>query len=169
MVDLLSLNLAPAYMMLRYGLLTGLILTLGACALPPSERPLTRPALLEPASAGLAGELARVATLSPDQRRREVAELENGRLDDTRRFQLAALLERDDSVESLERSLKTLNALGELDARSQALVEQMKKSLRARLDNRQLAARNAELQDKLEQIKALEKSLQQRNAPQKNP
>lgn len=156
-------------MMHRSVLLTGLLFTLSACALPPSERPLPRPALFESASPGLIVELARIASLSAEQRRRELAELDGSRLDDTRRFQLAALLERDDSSESLERSLKHLNALGELDARSQALVDQMKKSLRARLDNRQLAARNAELQDKLEQIKALEKSLQQRSATQRAP
>lgn len=156
-------------MMHRLGLLTGLLFTLSACALPPSERPLSRPTLFESVSPGLIGELARVSSLSAEQRRRELAELEGSRLDDTRRFQLAALLERDDSSESLERSLKNLNALGDLDARSQALVDQMKKSLRARLDNRQLAARNAELQDKIEQIKALEKSLQQRSATQKAP
>jgi hypothetical protein len=45
----------------------------------------------------------------------------------------------------------------------------MKRSLRARLELRQQSARNAELQDKLEQIKALEKSLQQRSTAPKNP
>ena len=58
-------------------------------------------------ASGLINELARVSALSAEQRRRELADLEGTRLDDTRRFQLAALLERDDSVEALERSLKT--------------------------------------------------------------
>ncbi len=149
------------------GLLAGLLLTLGACTMPP-ERPAPRPHP-EPAVAAWTADLARISALSGDQRRRELAELESGRLDDARRFQLAALLERDDSVEALERSLKTLNAIGEVDARTQALVDLMKRSIRARLDNRQLAARNTELQDRLEQIKSLEKSLQQRSAPLKSP
>lgn len=155
-------------MTLQSGLLAGLLLTLSACALPP-EWPAPHAPLAGFAAAGLAGELARVSTLSAEQRRRELAELEGARLDDTRRFQLAALLERDDSMEALERSLKTLNAIGDLDTRSQSLVDLMKKSLRARIENRQLTARNAELQGKLEQIKTLEKSLQQRNAPLKTP
>lgn len=156
-------------------LLIVLLLSLSACAVPPAERPQPRSAQTErtiqtePSPPGLIGELARVSVLSGEQRRRELAELDGTRLDDARRFQLAALLERDDSLESLERSLKNLNALGDLDARSQALVDQMKKSLKARIENRQLAARNAELQDKLDQIKALEKSLQQRSAPLKTP
>ncbi|MBT9567536.1 MAG: hypothetical protein IV085_04485 [Thiobacillus sp.] len=156
-------------MTLRSGILTAILLSLGACALPPPDRPVPRATHTESTPPALIGELARIAALTVDQRRRELAELDGARLDDTRRFQLAALLERDDSPDALERSLKNLNALGDLDARSQALVEQMKKSLKARIENRQLAARNAELQDKLEQIKALEKSLQQRSAPLKNP
>jgi hypothetical protein len=155
-------------MMLKTLLTAGLLLTLSACALPPEwSTPRLRQA--DPAASTLTGELARISALSAEQRRRELTDLENTRLTDTRRFQLAALLERDDSVEALERSLKTLNAIGDLDPRSQALVELMKKSLKTRIENRQLAARNAELQDKLDQIKALEKSLQQRNAPAKAP
>ncbi len=152
----------------KTALIAGLLLTLSACALPP-EWPLPRQRPAEPAASTLTGELARVGALSAEQRRRELADLDNTRLNDIRRFQLAALLERDDSVEALERSLKTLNAIGDLDARSQALVELMKKSLKSRIENKQLATRNAELQDKLEQIKALEKSLQQRNAPIRTP
>lgn len=156
-------------MTLQSGLLAGLLLTtLSACTLPP-EGPAHRPRPAEVAPSTLIGELARVSALSAEQRRRELAELENARLNDARRFQLAALLERDDSIEALERSLKTLAAIGDDDARSQSLIELMKKSLKARIENKQLAARNAELQDKLEQIKALEKSLQQRNAPLKTP
>ena len=155
-------------MTLKSGLLAGLLLTLSACALPPeSHAPRARQA--EPAASVLVNELARVSALSAEQRRRELADLEGSRLDDIRRFQLAALLERDDSVEALERSLKSLAAMGDLDARSQALVDLMKRSLRARIENRQLTAGIAELQDKLEQIKALEKSLQQRNEPIRTP
>lgn len=173
-------------MILKSGLLASLLLlTLGACALPPPERAERVPKVecveraaprapqpqpqAESAAAGLLGELARVSALSAEQRRREFAELDGTRLDDARRFQLAALLERDDNIEALERSLKNLIAIGEVDSRSQSLLDLMKKSLRARIESRQLTARNAELQDKLEQIKALEKSLQQRNAPLKQP
>jgi hypothetical protein len=150
------------------GLLAGLLLILGACALPP-DGPAPRARSSEPGASTWVSELARVSALSADQRRRELAELESTRLNDARRFQLAALLERDDSVEALERSLKTLAAINDDDARSQSLIDLMKKSLKARIENKQLAARNAELQDKLEQIKALEKSLQQRSAPPKTP
>ena len=155
-------------MTLKSGLLAGLLLTLSACALPP-EWPAPRARQAEPAATPLISELARVSALSAEQRRRELAELEGARLNDTRRFQLAALLERDDNVEALERSLKTLAAISDEDARSQSLIDLMKKSLKARIENKQLTARNAELQDKLEQIKALEKSLQQRNTPLKTP
>jgi hypothetical protein len=155
-------------MTLKSALLAGLLLTLSACAhLPESSAPPARQSV--PTAMGLVNELARVSTLSAEQRRRELADLEGTRLDDIRRFQLAALLERDDSVEAFERGLKSLAAIGDLDARSQALVDLMKRSLRARIENKQLTAGNAELQDKLEQIKALEKSLQQRNEPIKTP
>ena len=149
--------------------LAGLLLTLGACA-TPLELPALRTAPHELDPAGLASELARVATLSSEQRSRELAGLESERrLDDVRRFQLAALLEREDSAEAHERSLKALGALGDLDARTQALVELMKKSLRARIELRQQLLRAQELQDKLDQIKALEKSLQQRSTAPRTP
>jgi hypothetical protein len=45
----------------------------------------------------------------------------------------------------------------------------MKRSLRTRIELLQQTARNHELQDKLNQIKALEKSLQQRNGTPKTP
>lgn len=155
-------------MTLKSVLLAGLLLTLGACTLPPEY-----PAFLSAGEIGapaLLSELARVASLTPEQRRRELAGLEGERrLDDARRFQLAALLEREDSADALDRSLKTLNAMSELDARTQALVDLMKRSLKARIEFRQQAARAQELQDKLDQIKALEKSLQQRNGGARTP
>ena len=155
-------------MTLKSLLLAGLLFTLSACAVPP-ERPVIRAAQADISASALLNELSRIAGLSGEQRRSELAELDASRLDDSRRFQMAALLERDDSVEALERSLKNLTALGDLDTRSQALVELMKKSLKARIEQKQLTARNAELQDRLEQIKTLEKSLQQRSVPHKNP
>lgn len=118
----------------------------------------------------LAAELARVATLTPEQRRRELGALDNGRrLDDARRFQLAALLEREDSVDAFERGLKALAAIEDADARTQALVDLLKRALKARIELKQQTARADELQDKLDQIKALEKSLQQRSSPAKVP
>jgi hypothetical protein len=149
-------------------ILAGLLLTLGACALPP-EYPAI-PGLPEPGASVMLGELARVDTLTPAQRRREVAELEGlRRLDTARRFQLAALLAREDSAESLDRSAQLLNALPAPDARSEALLDLMKKSLKTRLELIEQTARTQELQEKLSQIKALEKSLQQRSTPAKTP
>ncbi|KVW95473.1 hypothetical protein [Thiobacillus denitrificans] len=149
--------------------LAGLLLTLGACTIPLERPTFTAPQTGLGASA-LLSELTRVAALSPEQRRRELAGLEGERrLDDARRFQLAALLEREDSVEALERGLKSLSAITDFDARAQPLAELMKKSLKARLELKQQTARAQELQEKLDQIKALEKSLQQRNTPDKTP
>jgi len=148
--------------------LAGLLLILGACA-APLERAPVRSVQSEPDAPALLSELARVASLSAEQRRRELAALEGERrLDEARRFQLAALLEREDSVEALERSLKTLG-MTNVDAGAQPLVDLMKKSLKARIELKQQTTRAQELQDKLDQIKALEKSLQQRNAPSQTP
>ena len=146
-------------------IVAGLLLSLGACAVPPNSAAFRFTPPEQEATLRL-NELSRVATLSAEQRRREVAELEGvRRLNQAKRFQLAALLEREDNVESLERSLKLLNALAESDPRTQTLFELMKKSLKTRIELRQQTARTQELQDKLEQIKALEKSLQQRTVP----
>ena len=156
-------------MTFKTAFLAGLLLMLGACA-TPLERAPVRSVQSEPDAPALLSELARVASLSAEQRRRELAGLEGERrLDDGRRFQLAALLERDDSVEALERSLKTLAAMTNVDARAQPLIDLLKKSLKARIELKQQTARAQELQDKLDQIKALEKSLQQRNAPSQTP
>jgi hypothetical protein len=169
MVNLLPINLADTKMSFKTVFLAGLMLTLGACAtLSDVPTPTRNPPGLD--TTMLSSELARVAALSGEQRRRELAALEGERrLDDARRFQLAALLEREDSADALERSLKTLSALGEVDARTHALLELMKKSLRARIELRQQTLRAQELQDKLDQIKALEKSLQQRTTPPRTP
>lgn len=172
MVHLLPSNLANIEMTLKtlFLVLAGLMLTLGACTTVPAQ-PAFRippPAVLD--TTALSSELARVAALSAEQRRRELATLESERrLDDERRFLLAALLEREESVDALERSLKTLGALGEVDARTHALLDLMKRSLRARIELRQQTLRAQELRDKLDQIKALEKSLQQRTPPPRIP
>jgi hypothetical protein len=145
-----------------------LLLSLGACTLPP-EYPAI-PLLNEQGAPVMLSALARVAKLSPEQRRREIAELEGvRRLDATRRFQLAALLEKEDTLEAQERSLKLLAGLPRDDARTRALLDLMRQSIRTRIELGQQTARTQELQDKLDQIKALEKSLQQRAAPQGNP
>lgn len=155
-------------MKLKPIILAGLLLSLGACA-HVQDYPALRNVQIGSDAAMMLNELARVSALSPEQRRRELAALESGRIDDVRRFQAAALLDREDSVEALERGLKNLNALSDIDERAQPLVEQMKKSFKARIELRVQATRAQELQDKLDQIKALEKSLQQRSAPPARP
>lgn len=155
-------------MMSKAVTVAALSLLLGACALPP-EYPAI-PLLNEQGAPVMLGELARVEALSAEQRRREIAELDaTRRLDAAHRFQLAALLAHEDAPESLERSLKVLGGLPRGDARTRALVDLMKQSIRTRIDLAQQTARTQELQDKLEQIKALEKSLQQRAAPGGKP
>ncbi|OYW39786.1 MAG: hypothetical protein B7Z35_03225 [Hydrogenophilales bacterium 12-61-10] len=158
-------------MMCKSALLAVLLLGLSACSvLPPSERLAPRPSPVAPAMPALLSDLARVATLSPEQRRRELATLDSSRrLDDAKRFQLAALLEREDSAEAYERGLKALAAMEETDSRTQALADLLKRTLKARLELKQQTVRADELHDKLDQIKALEKSLQQRSSPAKVP
>lgn len=147
----------------------GLLLVLGACASAPDYSTL-RNVHIGSDTAMMLNELERVAALSPEQRKRELAALEGERRIDNRlRFQAAALLEREDSIEAFERGLKNLTALDNVDVRAQPLVEQMKRLLRLRIELKQQTARAQELQDKLEQIKALEKSLQQRTAPANKP
>jgi hypothetical protein len=152
--------------------LAALLLVLGGCAVPPERAVAPTPHSGLDASA-LLRELARVGSLPPEQRRREVAALERldseRRLDDARRFQLAALLEREDSVDAHERGLKSLGAIGEVDTRARPLIDMMKRLLKTRIELKQQTALAQELQDKLEQIKALEKSLQQRTLPGKAP
>lgn len=148
--------------------LAGLVLLLAACA-NTGEYPAFRNLQIGSDTAMMLNELERAADLPPEQRRRELAALENSRLDDVRRFQAAALLDREDSIEALERGLKNLNALVNIDNRAQPIVEQMKKSFKARIELKQQTARAQELQDKLDQIKTLEKTLQQRTAPPAKP
>lgn len=155
-------------MTLKPILLAGLLLALAACV-NTADYPALRNIQFGSDAAIAVNELARVADLSPDQRRRELAALENGRVDDMRRFQAAALLDREDSVEALERGLKNLNAITNVDGRVQAVLEQMRKSFKARIELKQQTVRAQELQDKLEQIKTLEKTLQQRTVPPVKP
>ncbi len=155
-------------MTLKPIIVAGLLLTLAACA-EVQELPTLSNVQIGSGAAMMLNELSRVATLSPEQRKRELAALESGRIDDSRRFQAAALLDREDSVEALERGLKNLNTLSDVDARAQPLVDQMKKSFKARIELKVQSVRAQELQDKLDQIKALEKALQQRTAPPAKP
>jgi hypothetical protein len=169
LVDLFPFNLAFAAMTIKSVFLAAFMLLLGACAAPPERPTVATPQTGLDASA-LLSELTRVAALSPEQRRRELAGLESERrLDDARRFQLAALLEREDSEEALERGLKSLGAIAEINSRARPLLELMKKSLKARIELKQETAHAQELQDKLDQIKELEKSLQQRDTPDRKP
>jgi predicted RNase H-like nuclease (RuvC/YqgF family) len=156
-------------MTLKMLLPMGLLLALGACASSP-DYPALRNVHIGSDTAMMLNELERVATLSPEQRKRELAALEGERRIDNRlRFQAAALLEREDSVEAYERGLKNLSALDNVDVRTQPLVEQMKRLLKLRIELKQQTMRAQELQDKLDQIKALEKALQQRTAPASKP
>jgi type IV pilus biogenesis protein CpaD/CtpE len=145
-----------------------LLLTLAACTLPPESPAI--PLLNEQGAPVMLTELARVATLTSEQRRREIAELDAARrLDANQRFQLAALLEKEEGAEAQERSLKLLGGLPRGDARTRALLDLMRQSIRTRIELGQQTARAQELQDRLDQIKALEKSLQQRATPQGKP
>jgi len=164
--------MALAAMTFKSVLLAGLLLTLGACAAPPwaGQPPASTYRVFGLGATALLSELSRVASLSPEQRRHELAALDGERrLDDAKRFQLAALLEREDSVDAFERSLKSLAAIDNAESRTQALLELMKRSLTARIELKQQTARAQELQDKLDQIKALEKTLQQRSTLPKSP
>lgn len=159
-------------MTVKPALLACLLLTLNACVVPPlpGQTAVAVGRVAGLSAATLLSELSRVAALSPEQRRRELAALDNERrLDDTKRFQQAALLEREDSVDAFERSLKNLSAIDDADPRAHTLLDLMKKSLSTRIELRQQTARAQELQDKLDQIKALEKTLQQRNTLPKSP
>jgi hypothetical protein len=150
---------------------TCLLVTLGACATPAfHQRPVASIMSPSQSASSMLAELGRIAALSPEQRKRELNELDSARrLDEVKRFQLAALLDREDSAETLERSLKMLALLDSPDSRSQTLIDMMKRSIKSRLELRQQTSRTQELQDKLDQIKELEKSLQQRNTPVKAP
>ena len=153
-------------------LLAGLLLTLSACVIPPVPDQAVVSHSRGAGSGALAylNELSRVAALTPEQRRRELAGLDaERRLDDARRFQQAALLEREDSADAFEHSLKSLASIDDTDPRVQAVFELMRRSLKTRIELKQQTARAQELQDKLDQIKALEKTLQQRSTVPKSP
>ncbi len=137
---------------------------------PSLDLPLTdvRPA---PLTADLyLAELEKMQGWSSEQIRRELTELNTEkRLDKIQRFRLAALLSRDDRGD-WERGLKALEGLSEeSDARTHALLDIMRKLLRTRVEVRQQTTRVGELQQRIQQIKALEKDLQQRSEPVKTP
>lgn len=159
-------------MILKPALVVVLSLCLNACVLPP-QRAAADAAVGDPAAlraSTFADVLARVAVLSPEQRRRQLADLDGERRPDPALQLLrAALLERQDEVEALERSHKILAAITPTDDATRALVDLMKRTLKARIDLAQQTQRAQALQDKLDQLKTLEKSLQQRNAPAKQP
>jgi hypothetical protein len=126
------------------------------------------------ASAGLGTDealdtLARINTLSAEQQRAELARLDGERPPAAiaAQFRLALLLGRDDDPAAVERGLKLLGTIEADGSRAQAVLDLAKSALRAQLDARRNAARAQELQTRIDQIKALEKSLQQRDAAPK--
>ncbi len=136
--------------------------------IPPVSQPVVQPVITT--AERYVTELSNAQGLTTAQIRREVAALNTDkRLDNTQRFRLAALLSRDEHGD-WERAIKALDGLGDdPDPRAQALVAILKKSLRARFELRQQTARVIELQERIQQIKALEKNLQQRIEPLKTP
>lgn len=149
-----------------------LSLALGACAVPPpAQKPPVKVAT--PASAGLtAGEaldtLTRIASLGADQQRAELARLDDERtLSPAAQFRFALLLGRDDDPAVMERGLKLLGTIDADGARAQAVLDLAKTALKAQIEARRQGARAQELQERIDQIKALEKSLQQRDAAPK--
>ena len=138
---------------------------------PGSVRAATEPLTPRTVSSELyLAQLGEVHGLSAEQIRRELAELNTGkRLDRAQRFRLAVLLSRDEHGD-WARALKALDgSADESDPRTHALVDMLRKSLRTRLDLRHQTARVAELQQRIEQIKALEKDLLHRNGSPKTP
>ena len=134
----------------------------------PGTRPLPPRTPLSISADLYLAELGDLQEMPAELARRELGEL-NGekRLDKIQRFRLAALLSRDEHGD-WERALKALEGLNEgADVQSRALVELLRKSLRARLELRQQNARVTELQQRIQQIKSLEKDLQQRSEPAK--
>lgn len=109
-------------------------------------------------------ELGEVQAMSVEQSRRELNELmASKRLDKPRRLRLAAVLARDEHGD-WDRALKMLEGLAnDDDPRSQVLMDLLRKSWRTRLALRQQDARVTELQQRIQQIKTLEKDLQQRS------
>ena len=148
-----------------------LCFALGACALPPPKPP-ARTAPAEPPAAAPSGLvvtdardiLARVAALGSEQQRAELARLDDDRaLGPGAQFRLALLLGRDENPVAIERGLKLLGQIPADGARAQTVLELAKSALRAQLEARRQAARAQELQTRIDQLKALEKSLQQRD------
>ena len=149
------------------------LMLLAGCA-APAPKPVSKPAVAVKPAVSLAeeylNELGEVQGLSPDQARRELAELTTAkRLASADRFRVVVLVARDDRGD-WERALKTLDDLpSDPDPRAQALLDTLRRLLHARLDLRTQAARTQELQDRIQQIKTLEKDLQQRNEAPKPP
>lgn len=113
-------------------------------------------------------EIGDVQGLSGERFRRALNELNGEKhLDRVQRFRLAVLLLRDEHGD-WERALKALEGLADdADPRAGGLIDLLRKSLRMRLDLRQQTARAADLQERIQQIKTLEKDLQQRSEPTK--
>lgn len=133
---------------------------------PESSKPtVIEPGLLPPTPAErYLMELGEVQAMSGEQSRRELNELTaSRRLDKPKRLRLAAVLARDEHGD-WDRALKILDGLAnDDDPRSQVLLDLLRKSWRSRLALRQQESRVTELQHRIQQIKTLEKDLQQRS------
>src|SRR3569832_1300807 len=118
-------------------LLACFLLTLSACVVPPLPGQTAQPGarLFGLSASALLNELTRVAALSPEQRRRELAALDNERrLDDAKRYQQAALLKREDSVDANKHNHKSQAKNDDDEPRTHTLLDLMKKSLSARIE-----------------------------------
>lgn len=163
-----------------FALSTSLALT--ACALPPQvpERSAYPPSethipLLRPVSNtamltldDAAQELVQVSLLSADLQRSERARLDTDKPTGARlQFRLGLLLVREDDSALLERGMRILSGIRPADGQAQAVLELVLAQAKSQSDLRRQTARLQELQTRIDQIKALEKSLQQREDPPK--
>jgi hypothetical protein len=144
-----------------------LILALGACGGLPlpeatSNSTAQSPTLLSTTDA--LEVLASLSRLSPDAQHQELLKPRTGHLQNASSlFRFALLLGRDSDVGQQERGLKILDGLDGADARAQAVIDLARTGLIAQIEAHRQAQRAGELQDRIDQIKALEKSLQQRD------
>jgi hypothetical protein len=152
-------------MMSRYALLFPVLLLSACTAFPPPRTPAPVNETAPPSgTSALLDALVRVpVNLSDEQRRADIARLENERAV-TSRFRLALLLGRDDDPVAVERGIKVLSGLEGDSKSAQALIDLARAQLKSRLDALRHHARAEELQLRIEQIKALEKSLHQRDS-----
>lgn len=152
-----------------------LALVLTACATPDPAVP--EPAPAKPAaktsrhtaeSLGLDAvldQLRDVGRLNADAARAERTRLERDRaVESAGQFRLALLLAREDDPANLERAQRLIQDLP-VEAAASPVLDLVRQRIASQLEARRQAARSAELQTRIEQLKALEKSIQQREEP----